>query len=72
MGEPAHVQAHVASLHIDRGTNVVQLSRLLGHHSPAFTLSRYAHLLNGHVGAPLDLDAELVAPRGDRARLHAA
>jgi integrase len=48
-----------ASLHIDRGTNVVQLSKLLGHHSPAFTLDTYAHLLDGNVGEALDLDAEL-------------
>jgi integrase len=48
-----------ASLHIDRGTNVVILSKLIGHHSPAFTLSVYAHLLDGDVGEALDLDAEL-------------
>lgn len=29
-----------ASLHIAAGTNIVQLSRVLGHHSAAFTLSR--------------------------------
>jgi integrase len=48
-----------ASMHIEAGTNVVQLSRLLGHHSPSFTLNVYAHLLDDGVGAPLDLDAEL-------------
>ena len=39
----------------------MQLSKLLSHHSPAFTLTVYAFLLNGDVGEPLDLDAELVA-----------
>ena len=39
-----------ASMHIVRGTNVVQLSRLLGHHSQAFTLPVYAHLIDGNVG----------------------
>ncbi|HWO83269.1 MAG TPA: site-specific integrase [Solirubrobacterales bacterium] len=40
-----------ASLHLKRGTNLLQLSRALGHHSPAFTLTRYTHLLPGE-GAP--------------------
>ena len=50
-----------ASLHIERGTNIVQLSRLLGHHKPSFTLDVYAHLLDDGLGEPLDLDAELAA-----------
>lgn len=55
-----HTLRHTfASMHIERGTNVVQLSKLLGHHSAAFTLSTYAHLLDGGVGDALDLDAEL-------------
>jgi len=48
-----------ASLHIASGTNIVQLSRMLGHHSPEFTYRVYAHLLPGDVPQPLDLDAEL-------------
>jgi integrase len=40
-----------ASLHLSQGTNLLQLSRALGHHSPAFTLTRYTHLLPGD-GAP--------------------
>jgi len=55
-----------ASLHIYRGTNVVQLSRLLGHHSAAFTLSTYVHLIDGDVGEPLDITAEL-APTSEGA-----
>lgn len=35
------------------GRNAVQVSRWLGHHSPAFTLSVYVHLLDGDLGAPL-------------------
>jgi integrase len=45
-----------ASLHLSRGTNLLQLSRALGHHSAAFTLSRYTHLLPGDEAPPLDLD----------------
>ncbi len=48
-----------ASMHIAAGTNVVELSRLLGHHSPEFTLKVYTHLIPGDEGAALDLDAEL-------------
>ena len=59
-----------ASALIDQGRNIVQVSRLLGHHSPAFTLSRYAHLMSEDAGGPLDLDAALrsspVWPTGDR------
>lgn len=48
-----------ASLHIAAGTNIVQLSRMLGHHSPEFTLRVYAHLIPGDEIRPLDLAAEL-------------
>jgi integrase len=48
-----------ASLHLNRGTNLLQLSRALGHHSAAFTLSRYTHLLPGDEAPALDLDSEL-------------
>jgi hypothetical protein len=34
----------------------VQVQRWLGHHSAAFTLATYVHLLDGDIGAPLDLD----------------
>jgi integrase len=50
-----------ASLHIARGTNVVQLAKLLGHHSPTVTLSIYSHLLDDGVGEALDLDRELAS-----------
>jgi integrase len=44
-----------ASLHLSQGTNLLQLSRALGHHSPAFTLTRYTHLLPGDPAPILDL-----------------
>ena len=50
-----------ASLHLAAGTNVLQLSRLMGHHSAAFTLRKYAHLIPGDEPAALDLKAELRA-----------
>jgi integrase len=40
-----------ASMQVAQGCNIVQLSRALGHHSPSFTLSVYAHLFPGD-GAP--------------------
>ncbi|MGI8731099.1 MAG: tyrosine-type recombinase/integrase [Solirubrobacteraceae bacterium] len=48
-----------ASMHIERGTNIVRLSRLLGHHKASFTLDVYAHLLDDGLGDALDLDGEL-------------
>jgi integrase len=57
-----HTLRHTfASLHIARGTNIVQLSRMLGHHSPDFTLRVYAHLIPGDKVAALDLEQELSA-----------
>lgn len=47
-----------ASMHLRRGTNLLQLSRALGHHSPAFTLNRYSHLLPGDEAPALALPAE--------------
>jgi integrase len=48
-----------ASLLFERGKNVKQVSRWLGHHSASFTLDTYTHLLDEGVGDALDLDAEL-------------
>lgn len=50
-----------ASLHIERGTNIVRLSRLLGHHKASFTLDVYAHLLDDGLGEPLSVAGELAA-----------
>jgi integrase len=37
------------------GRNAVQVQRWLGHHSPAFTLARYVHLLDDDLREPLAL-----------------
>lgn len=42
-----------ASILFAEGRNVVQVQRWLGHHSAAFTLATYVHLLDGDLGAPL-------------------
>jgi len=42
-----------ASMLFAQGRNAVQVQRWLGHHSPAFTLARYVHLLDGDLGEPL-------------------
>jgi integrase len=49
-----------ASMLIAEGRNIVQVSRWLGHDSPAFTLTRYAHLMDGDIGEPLDVGANKV------------
>ncbi len=43
------------------GRNAVQVQRWLGHHSPAFTLNVYMHLLDADLGAAL---GEPVGPAG--------
>jgi Phage integrase family len=43
-----------ASLLFDRGANAKQVQCWLGHHSPAFTLETYVHLLEGRIDAPLE------------------
>ncbi len=48
-----------ASLLFAGGRNAVQVQRWLGHHSPAFTLATYVHLLDGDLGDALDLAGEL-------------
>jgi integrase len=56
-----------ASALIDDGRNIVQVSRLLGHHSPSFTLSVYAHLMSDDAGGPLELDGALALPAEEAA-----
>jgi integrase len=46
----------VASRLFAEGRNAVQVQRWLGHHSPAFTLATYVHLLDGDLGEPLILE----------------
>lgn len=47
-----------ASLLFARGSNAKQVQAWLGHHSAAFTLSTYIHLLDDDVGKPLALALE--------------
>ncbi|MEJ7891707.1 MAG: site-specific integrase [Solirubrobacteraceae bacterium] len=49
----------MASMLFERGANAKQVQRTLGHHSAAFTLSTYVHLLDDDQADALDLDAEL-------------
>lgn len=44
-----------ASMLFAQDRNVVQVQRWLGHHSAAFTLATYVHLLDGDIGQPLTL-----------------
>ncbi len=44
-----------ATLLFAEGRNAVQVQRWLGHHSAAFTLATYVHLLEGDIGEPLTL-----------------
>lgn len=48
-----------ASMLFERGANAVKVQRWLGHHSPAFTLDTYIHLLDDQLDEPLDITAEL-------------
>jgi hypothetical protein len=48
------------------GWNAKQVQLVLGHHSPAFTLSTYVHLIADDLPDATFLDA-LTAPRGDNA-----
>jgi integrase len=59
-----HTLRHTcASLLIESGLSVLRLQRWMGHHSPAFTLETYGHLLDGDLGPPLDLRDALPLPR---------
>jgi integrase len=45
-----------ASMLFAEGRNAVQVQRWLGHHSAAFTLATYVHLLDGDIGEPLTIE----------------
>src|SRR5580704_279276 len=47
-----------ATLLFAEGRNAVQVQRCLGHHSAAFTLATYVHLLDGDIGEPLAVSLE--------------
>jgi integrase len=61
-----------ASLMLAGGSNVLQLSRALGHHSPAFTLTVYTHLLDDEHAPALELEAELRPQAGAARRVGVA
>jgi hypothetical protein len=44
---------------IESGLSPLRLQRWMGHHSPAFTLETYGHLIDGDLGPALDLRHEL-------------
>ena len=66
-----HVFRHTcASMLFAQGRNGVQVQRWLGHHSAAFTLSRYVHLLEDDIGEALPLpgaNGVLTAPTPEHA-----
>jgi integrase len=51
-----------ASMLFDQGRNAKQVQRWLGHHSAAFTLETYIHLLSDELDAPLEVPAVVRAP----------
>jgi integrase len=54
-----HTLRHTcASLLIENGLSVLRLQRWMGHHSPAFTLETYGHLIDGDLGPAPDLRKE--------------
>jgi integrase len=52
-----------AALLIESGASPLRLQRWMGHHSAAYTLDAYGHLIDGELGPALDLTAELAPPR---------
>jgi integrase len=59
-----HTLCHTcASMLIESGLSPLRLQRWMGHHSPAFTLETYGHLIDGDLGPALDLRKELQRPQ---------
>ena len=48
-----------AAMLFERGFNVKQVQRWLGHHAPSFTLDTYVHLLEEALPEPVSLEVEL-------------
>jgi integrase len=62
-----HTLRHTcASMLIEFGLSPLRLQRWMGHHSAAFALETYGHLIDGDLGPPLDPRVELRAPTGSR------
>jgi integrase len=58
-----------ASLLIERGLSPLRLQRWMGHHSAAYTLDVYGHLIDAELAPALDLEEELGGVSGGGARL---
>ena len=57
-----HTLRHTcASMLIESGLSRLRPQRWMGHHSPAFTLETYGHLIDGDLGPGLDLRKELAS-----------
>jgi integrase len=55
-----HTLRHTcASMLIEGGLSPLRLQRWMGHHSAAFTLEVYGHLLDGDLGPPLEIRRQL-------------
>ena len=60
-----HTLRHTAAtILFRRGWNAVQVQKFLGHHSPAFTLATYVHLLDDDLPDPTFLDDLGATDRG--------
>ena len=58
-----HTLRHTcAALLIEAGASALRLQRWMGHHSAAFTLDTYGHLMQDGLGPSLELSEALVAP----------
>jgi integrase len=58
-----HTLRHTcAALLIDAGAGALRLQRWMGHHSAAFTLDTYGHLMQDGLGPSLELSEALIAP----------
>lgn len=55
-----------ASLLIERGLSPLRLQRWMGHHSAAYTLDVYGHLIDAELAPALDLRAELSSLTGKK------
>jgi integrase len=51
-----------ASLLIERGLSPLRVQRWMGHHSAAYTLDVYGHLIDGDLAPPIVLSVELAEP----------
>ncbi len=59
-----HTLRHTcAALLIDAGASPLRLQRWMGHHSAAYTLDNYGHLIDDSLGPSLDISGQLAAGR---------